>query len=419
MSRFTFNFYNDIRKPLKSGLYSIKVWLYDKAAKKGINFTIKKVAGVEVSCSKDDWINIWENKDRKNSFNEVIGETTVYGRKLEVRVILKAKQDILEQLILDPAIIELSDIKNAFHNYTPKSNFKDDIFNAFDSYANQLNSKGSYKTSKGYTTTARNIFKYTDGKILRFSDITINWLETYERIRLKSVSKATVGIELRNLRTIFNEAIIGNASLSEHYPFGRGKYQIPKGGSKNTALTKEQLKKILEFKSKNHYLQMARDYFLFSYYANGMNLKDIAKLKQGQTEWVRSKTEFTSKNEKRLSIDFNDEMLAIVKRHKGRGRMLFNIVEYNDDNKTISKKVDNKISSIAKQIKKLAKVLDLPVGLSFQWARHSYATNVYRAGVNLKAISETLGHNSLATTENYLDSLSDENKKAINDAKEL
>ena len=99
--------------------------------------------------------------------------------------------------------------------------------------------------------------------------------------------------------------------------------------------------------------------------------------------------------------------------------MLFNIVEYNDDNKTISKKVDNKISSIAKQIKKLAKVLDLPVGLSFQWARHSYATNVYRAGVNLKAISETLGHNSLATTENYLDSLSDENKKAINDAKEL
>jgi hypothetical protein len=85
MSRFTFNFYNDIRKPLKSGLYSIKVWLYDKAAKKGINFTIKKVAGVEVSCSKDDWINIWENKDRKNSFNEVIGETTVYGRKLEVQ----------------------------------------------------------------------------------------------------------------------------------------------------------------------------------------------------------------------------------------------------------------------------------------------------------------------------------------------
>ena len=43
-----------------------------------------------MSCSKDDWINIWENKDRKNNFDEVIEETTVYGRKLEVRLTLKA-----------------------------------------------------------------------------------------------------------------------------------------------------------------------------------------------------------------------------------------------------------------------------------------------------------------------------------------
>ena len=150
-----------------------------------------------------------------------------------------------------------------------------------------------------------------------------------------------------------------------------------------------------------------------------MNLKDIAKLNVGQTEWVRSKTEFTSKNEKLLDIELNEEMLAIVKRHKGRGKMLFNILEYNDDSVTIGKKVDNKISSIAKQIKNLAKKLDLPLQLSFIWARHSYATNVYRAGVNLKVISETLGHVSLKTTEKYLDSLKDENKKAINDAKKL
>ena len=65
---------------------------------------------------------------------------------------------------------------------------------------------------------------------------------------------------------------------------------------------------------------MGRDYFIFSYYANGMNLKDIAKLKKGQTHWVRSKTEFTSKSEKRLDIDFNDEMLEIVSRHKGKGK---------------------------------------------------------------------------------------------------
>ena len=419
MSRFTFNFYNDIRKPLKSGLFSIKVNMYDAEAKKGINFTIKKVAGVEVSCSKDDWQDIWVNKDKKNSFGELIGESNVYGRKLELRTILKAKQDILEQLLTEPTMQELSDIKSAFQNYAPKKKFKDDVLDTFDIKIFDLKTKGSSKTAKNYTTTARNIFKHCDGKKLRFPEITKDWLENYERIRLKTVKKASVAIDLRNLRTIFNYAISRNKSLGELYPFGRGKYQIPKGGSKNVALTKDQLRKIKDFSSDNYYLQMARDYFMFSYYANGMNLKDIAKLKTGQTEWVRSKTEFTSKEEKRLDIDFNDEMKAIVKRHKGRGKMLFNIIEYNDDNAAITRKVDNKISQLDKQIKKLAAVLELPNKLSYQWARHSYTTNVYRAGVNFKAISETLGHNSLKTTENYLDSLVDENKKAINDAKEL
>ncbi len=419
MSRFTYNFYNDIRKPLKSGLFSIKVNMYDAAEKRTINFTIKRVAGVEVSCSKDDWLDIWANKNKKNSFGEIIGETTVYGRKLELRVILKAKKDILDKLIVSPAMTDLSDIKEAFHNYVPKKKFKDDVLDAFDDKIFALKTKGSSKTAKNYTTTARNIFKHCDGKKLRFPEITKEWLEDYERIRLKSVVKASVSIDLRNIRTVFNYAISKNNSLGEHYPFGRGKYQIPTGGSKNAALTKEQLRKIKDFNSDNYYLQMARDYFMFSYYANGMNLKDIAKLKVGQTEWVRSKTEHTSKEEKRLDIEFNDEMNDIVKRHKGRGKMLFNILEYNDDSATITKKVDNKISSIAKQIKNLAKILELPEKLSFQWARHSYTTNVYRAGVNLKAISETLGHRSLKTTENYLDSMKDENKKAINDAKEL
>ena len=69
-----------------------------------------------------------------------------------------------------------------------------------------------------------------------------------------------------------------------------------------------------------------------------------------------------------------------------------------------------------KQIKKLAKVLGIDSGLSFVWGRHSYTTNVHKAGVDIKAISETLGHTSLKTTENYIDSLQDENQSKIDAA---
>ena len=162
------------------------------------------IEGIEVSCSKSDWQDIWVNKDKKNSFGELIGESNVYGRKLELRTILKAKQDILEQLLTEPTMQELSDIKSAFQNYAPKKKFKDDVLDTFDIKIFDLKTKGSSKTAKNYTTTARNIFKHCDGKKLRFPEITKDWLENYERIRLKTVKKASVAIDLRNLRTIAN-----------------------------------------------------------------------------------------------------------------------------------------------------------------------------------------------------------------------
>ena len=110
LSRFKFNFYLDIRKPLKSGLYSIKINLYDKAIRKHINFTIKRVEGIEVSATEKDWIDIWKNKDKLDSFGEVTGETTVYGRKFEIRTILKAKQDVLNELIMKDDLISLQEI---------------------------------------------------------------------------------------------------------------------------------------------------------------------------------------------------------------------------------------------------------------------------------------------------------------------
>ena len=69
----------------------------------------------------------------------------------------------------------------------------------------------------------------------------------------------------------------------------------------------------MEFKSDNWYLQMARDYWMFSYYARGMNLKDIALITKGQKEWIRAKTKFTTKRVIRIDFRLNDEQKEIVK----------------------------------------------------------------------------------------------------------
>lgn len=62
---------------------------------------------------------------------------------------------------------------------------------------------------------------------------------------------------LRALRTIMNIAIGDGVIKREMYPFGKRKYQIPMCSPKDKA----------------------RDYWMFSYLANGMNFKDICKLK--------------------------------------------------------------------------------------------------------------------------------------------
>jgi len=424
--KYKFKFFLDTRFQLENGNYSVKVNLYSFELKTNSVFKINNVFSnngniIEVSCkSKKEFDEVWINRFKKDSFGNETLETTVYGSKLEVRTILKVKQDILNEIIQRPDVLSFKDVKEAFKNYkVNKNTFVDDVYNGFDSHIKKLKDRDSHKTAKSLTSSKNNFLRYNKELGLRFTDITVDWLQTYSRIRRQTVSVSTVAVDFRNLRTVFNQAIEKNPSLSAVYPFGRGKFQIPVGASKNVGLSKEDLLKIKDFNSDNYYLQMARDYFMFSYYANGMNLKDIIKLKKGQKEYIRSKTEHTSKFEKRLDINYNQTQEEIISRHKGSGKYLFNVLDDEDNPEMIFKKTDLKASSVAAQLKNLAKALGLPPEFSFQWARHSYATNMEKAGINLKAVSESLGHTSVRTTESYLKSISNEDRDAINEAKKL
>ena len=428
---FKFNFRLDKRlkkdgngNVIKKTIFPIKVNLNcDDPSQRNYDFSIPKVRllqgdFIELRCTEEDFSSAWINRFKTNNSGHQI-ETTVYGHRLDIRTVLKIKEDILNEIIERP-INTYKDIKEAFINHKANKNtFVDDVYNGFDSHIKKLKDRDSHKTAKSLTSSKNNFYRYNKELGLRFTDITVDWLQTYSRIRRQTVSVSTVAVDFRNLRTVFNQAIEKNPSLSAVYPFGRGKFQIPVGASKNVGLSKEDLLKIKDFNSDNYYLQMARDYFMFSYYANGMNLKDIIKLKKGQKEYIRSKTEHTSKFEKRLDINYNQTQEEIISRHKGSGKYLFNVLDDEDNPEMIFKKTDLKASSVAAQLKNLAKALGLPPEFSFQWARHSYATNMEKAGINLKAVSESLGHTSVRTTESYLKSISNEDRDAINIAKEL
>ena len=92
-------------------------------------------------------------------------------------------------------------------------------------------------------------------------------------------SITTIGIYLRALRAIYNNAIVEVEVNAELYPFGKRRYQIPSGRNLKNALTLAEIDKIFSYEPATEYEGRARDLWVFSHLCNGINVKDIALLK--------------------------------------------------------------------------------------------------------------------------------------------
>jgi integrase len=136
----------------------------------------------------------------------------------------------------------------------------------------------------------------------------------------KSIS--TVGIYLRPLRAIINEAIEeGKISRENHYPFGKRKYQIPASRNIKKALTKEEIKLIMSYNtSEGTWQQKAKDFFILSYLCNGINMKDIVLLKNKNIDGdfiksTRAKTKYTNRiGSRQISVYISREAKRIIER---------------------------------------------------------------------------------------------------------
>jgi len=67
---------------------------------------------------------------------------------------------------------------------------------------------------------------------------------------------------------------------------------------------------------------------------------------------------------------------------------------------------------INRHIRFVAGKVDITQDVTTYVARHSFATILKRSGASREYISESLGHYSLDTTDNYLDSFEDEEQRA-------
>ncbi|MBN8853037.1 MAG: hypothetical protein BGO55_14110 [Sphingobacteriales bacterium 50-39] len=171
----------------------------------------------------------------------------------------------------------------------------------FRSYIDKLLRSDRIGTAVCYQTSYYALEKFR-GNVL-FSEVTVDYLNEFEKWMLrKNYSKTTIGIYVRSLRCIFNEAIEDGIIKRDRYPFGRRRYQPPTSRNIKKALTIEDVSKIYYFQPTCKEEQWAKDFWFFSYLGNSMNPKDIACRKYKNVEgdyfiFERAKTEKATRSD--------------------------------------------------------------------------------------------------------------------------
>lgn len=298
---------------------------------------------------------------------------------------------------------------NAFEEaFFENRNITNSVQFAFDKEIKQLKENDKIGTAVTYQCAINSLEKFFPG--LTFADITPVLLNKYERWMLKDEkSPTTISMYVRCLRKIFNLQNI-DASL---YPFGKGKYEIPTGRNVKKALTVEEISRIYNYEAEpNTNEEMAKDYWLFLYLCNGMNVKDFCLLKWQNIDndvlvFERAKTKGKKKEADKITVALKPETKAIIKKW-GQPSVLENAFIFphlnHDMNAERQRQVYQQLTKIInKYMKRIAKNVGIKKPVTTYYARHSFATVLKRSGAKIEMISELLGHSSVLVTQNYLD----------------
>jgi integrase len=301
--------------------------------------------------------------------------------------------------------------------YRDNRGAKDVIKLAFERRINELRVAGQIGTAINYECAIKSLEKFMPQA--RFVDFTPDVLSRYEKKCVdEQKSKATIGMYLRNLRSIFNEAISNEDILPELYPFRRnqyekGKYEIPVSQNIKKALDKSDIEKIFNYKAVEGSIRAkSNDYWVFIYLTNGLNVKDLCLLRNknivnGKVEFVRAKTK-NQKKEQKIQAVLMSQSLAVIEKwgnqNKEENAFVFPELEGNETPERQKQLIQQLTHVINDNMKIIAKELGINKSVTTYAARHSFATVLKRSGVSVAIISEMLGHGSLKTTQNYLDS---------------
>jgi len=383
-------------KPKKDNTYPIifKVYLGKK----------NKVITLPYSCKLNEWDE--RNKKLRKSHKKYkeINETL---KKLDTRL-----QNAIDELETQEINYDLDDIKEVFINETKENRVK--IISVNDFMLNrieELNGIGKFGYAKGIKDTYKSLFKFAK-QDFKFKQITPEFLYKYEMFLRKTYDDGGIAFRMRDIRATYNLAIKHGYAKQNDYPFTKYKISKLKSKSRKIAITKEEFEKFKSFElnlnAENKKCETTYKMFLFSYYAGGMNFKDMTVLswenvENGRLVYKRDKT----------SVNFDLELpiqtKEILKHFKNypkseKTKYVFPIILKNRlTAKQIYGRYKRCLRSFNNELKHIASEVGINKNITSYVARHSFATHLKLKGVSTDIISQLMGHSDVSVTKAYLE----------------
>jgi integrase len=337
---------------------------------------------------------------RSNGFYYLYFDNTLTGKRKSISTKCKIKSDALKfvkgfqtetaSCPAIPQIIHLDILEAEVLNY---------VFNNL--------SKGSYTI---YKATFRYLKALTGNKPIKL--ITGKDIELYKETRIKTVEKTTCNIEVRTLRAIFNLAVKWNWLNCN--PLKNVK-EFPCPEREPIAFSDTEINLLLA----NIEDIDLKDIVLFALYT-GCRINEILNIQISDVDMfqrvitIRNKTDFKTKSGRIRQLPVSDKLFSLLQSILKQDNNVYRLIEperYLFVKPNGFKYLKNYIS---KKFKKCLRKAGLPEKFHFHALRHTYITNLVKAGANINYIKILAGHSDIKTTENYIHIGIEDLREAVN-----
>ncbi|SDE41422.1 Site-specific recombinase XerD [Mucilaginibacter pineti] len=339
-----------------------------------------------------------------------------------INPLLKSINSKIDLILLNAGeeqeIVSFDDVKNVVlrMTVTDRDIKSQNLLEYFDTVINRLKEQDRLGYAETFDSTKKCLKRFTGNRDYPFLNIQLSFLNKFEGDLLKRNCAATTrSVYFRTFRTLWKMAIKDKVCPEKHYPFkdfSFAKYNNPR--TKKRAITKPQIDLIADIKigADQDTLINSRNYFLFSFYCRGLNFTDLAELKwgnicEGELSYTRAKTG------EDFRFKLHDQALRIIEHYKNldgssdAGYIFPILYKRHDTPKAIRFRKQKILKRVNRDIKELAKSVGIERTVTTYVARHSYASILRSNGVSKEIIGQTMGHDSLKTTDIYLDDIGD------------